>query len=154
MSSLTRRQHGRAGPGPLTRVDRIVEEWRRLLPTRRLGFDRPGEEVIRVDEYREGDTQVIRAELPGIDPEKDVDLTVTDGMLRIRAERRSEQKTEEKGYLRRELRYGSMTRTLRLPEGVSASAITATYRDGILEIRVPVPERRQKAPTRISVSKG
>ena len=73
---------------------------------------------------------MVRADLPGIDPEKDVELTVSDGMLHIRAERREEEKREEKGYLRQELRYGSLSRTLPLPEGVTESDITATYKDG------------------------
>jgi HSP20 family protein len=83
---------------------------------------------------------VVRAELPGIDPDEDVELTVTDGMLHIEAERREEEETEDKGYVRRELRYGSFSRSLPLPEGATEADITATYKDGILEIRVPAPQ--------------
>ena len=157
MSSLIRRDRGADLASRFSRMDRLFEEWMRSLPMRRpfgLGWDWPGEDLIRVDEYREGDTEVIRAELPGIDPEKDVELTVGDGMLRINAERRSEQKTEEKGYVRHELRYGSMSRTLPLPEGVSESDISATYKDGILEVRIKVPERTEAAPTKIAIRKG
>ena len=94
---------------------------------------------------------MVRAELPGIDPDKDVELTVSDGMLRIDAERREEEKTEEKGYVRQELRYGSFARTLPLPMGVTESDITASYKDGILEVRIPAPAPE---PTkRISISK-
>jgi HSP20 family protein len=117
------------------RFDRMFEEWSRMLPWRRAA-----EEMIRVDEYRENGTLVVRADLPGIDPEKDVELTVADGMLHISAERREEEKTEEKGYMRQELRYGSFARTLALPKGVSGADIKASYRNGILEIRVPAPE--------------
>lgn len=157
MSSLIRRDRSGDVGGRFNRMDRLFEEWMRSLPVRRpFGFtwDWPGDELIRVDEFRDGDTEVIRAELPGIDPEKDVDLTVVDGMLRISAERRHEESTEEKGFRRRELRYGSMTRTLPLPDGVSESDITATYKDGILEIRVPVPERAATEPTKIQINKG
>ena len=156
MSSLMRRDRGDV-TSRFNRMDRIFDEWMRSLPMRRpFGFtwDWPGEDLIRVDEYRDGDTEVIRAELPGIDPEKDVDLTVADGMLRISAERRIEDRTEDKGYLRHELRYGSMSRTLPLPEGVAESDITATYKDGILEIRVPVPEQARSEPTKIQVKKA
>ena len=128
MSSLIRRDRGSDLASRFSRMDRLFEEWMRSLPMRRpfgLGWDWPGEDLIRVDEYREGDTEVIRAELPGIDPEKDVELTVGDGMLRIHAERRVEEKTEDIGYVRHELRYGSMSRTLPLPEGVSESDISA-----------------------------
>ena len=106
-----------------------------------------------VDEYRDGDTLVIRAELAGIDPDEDVELTVTDGMLRIDAERRVEEDTEDKGYTRHELRYGRFTRSLPIPEGASADDVTATYKDGILEVRVPVVEKEDKPVARIPIQK-
>jgi len=156
MNSLIRRR-GSDISARHNRMDRLFEDWMRSFPIRRpfgLGWDWPGEDLIRVDEYRDGDTEVIRAELPGIDPAKDVELTVIDGMLRINAERRVEEKTEDKGYLRHEMRYGGLTRTLPLPEGTAESDITATYKDGILEIRVPVPERSESEPTKIEITKG
>jgi HSP20 family protein len=152
MSSVQRRR-----PDVLTpfgRLDRMFDEWMRALPAQRVASDVPGEELIRVDEYREGDTQVIRAELPGIDPEKDVEIVAADGMLRINAHRRVEEKTEDQGYVRHELRYGSFTRTLPMAEGASESDISATYKDGMLEIRIPVSEQAKPEPTRIAVSKG
>jgi HSP20 family protein len=135
--------------------DRMFDDWTTMLPFRRPAmFDREWttQELIRVDEYQENGTLVVRAELPGIDPDKDVEITVSDGMLRIEAERRQEAKTEEKGYVRQELGYGSFTRTLPLPQGVTESDITASYEDGILEIRIlaPAPE----PATKISISKS
>jgi HSP20 family protein len=154
MTSLSRREQNES-TSPFARMDRFFEEWMRLLPARRpFGLEWPAEEVIRVDEYRDGATEVIRAELPGVDPEKDVDVTVSDGVLRISAERRVEKQTEDKGYTRHELRYGSMSRTLPLPEGVAESEIRATYRDGILEIRVPIPERPQNEPRKVAITTG
>jgi HSP20 family molecular chaperone IbpA len=86
---LTRRERS----GDLTtmfgRMDRLFDEWMRSLPMRRPfgpGGDWPGEELIRVDEFRDGDTHVVRAELAGIDPDKDVEITVKDGMLQINAD--------------------------------------------------------------------
>jgi HSP20 family protein len=158
MSTLMRRGRGTDVATRFNWMDRVFEEWMRSLPMRRpfgLGWDWPGEDLIRVDEYREGNVEVIRAELPGIDPEKDVEITVKDGVLRIKAERKLEEKTEEKGYTRHELRYGSLTRTLPLPEGAAESDIAASYKNGILEIRVPVPEQQAgKEPTRIAISKN
>ncbi|RFU20477.1 Hsp20/alpha crystallin family protein [Geodermatophilus marinus] len=127
----------------------------RTMPMRRLLGEAPGEAVIRVDEYRDDDTQVIRAELPGIDPDRDVRLTVSGGMLRIDAERRVEERTEEKGYTRRELRYGSFSRTLPLAEGATEDDITAGYKDGVLEIRVPVASAEvRNEPRKIRVEHG
>jgi HSP20 family protein len=154
MSTLLRREKI---SDPINWFNRMFEDWTRSLPTRRafgLGWDWPGEDLIRVDQYRDGNTEVIRAELAGVDPDKDIQITVTDSTLRIDAERRVETKTEEKGYLRHELHYGSLTRTLPLPEGISETDITATYKDGILEIRIPVPEQIESEPKKIAITKG
>lgn len=111
--------------------------------------------LMHVEEYLDGDTCVIRAELPGIDPDKDVEISVSDGVLRLRAER--EERTEEKrpeGY-RSEFHYGSMARNLRLPDGATEADVTATYKDGILEVRVPAPkEAAPVAPTKIPISRS
>jgi HSP20 family protein len=140
MSSLQERDK-RTTDSPWNRLDRLFDEWMRMQPMRRLlGAETPGEEIIRVDEYRDDDVQVIRAELPGIDPDKDVELTVAGGMLRINAERRTEEQTEEKGVIRREMRYGSFTRSLPLAEGATDEDIDASYKNGVLEIRVPVAQ--------------
>lgn len=106
-----------------------------------------GAHMMRLEEFIEGNTCVIRAELPGIDPEKDVDITVADGVLHLRAQR--EESSEEKrpdGY-RSEFHYGHMARSIRLPEGATESDVTATYKDGILEVRVPAPPKEMAAPT-------
>jgi HSP20 family protein len=125
------------------RFDRMFGEWARELPFRWplfAGRGWTGAGLIPVDEYQEEDALVVRAELAGIDPEKDVELTVTDHMLHIEAERREEEKVKEKGYVRHEVRCGSFSRTLPLPEGVTDADISANYKDGILEIRVPTPK--------------
>lgn len=139
------------------RLDKIFDEWFRALPLRRpfgLKWEEP-EDLIRVDEYRDGETLVIRAELPGIDPEKDVSLTAAEGVLQIKAERKVEKETEDKGYTRHEIHYGALTRTLPLPAGVTETDIVATYDKGILEIRVPIPaEPTAKTPTTIPITKA
>ena len=142
MPGIARREPRGAAGDVFSRFDRMFDEWARMMPFRPVPFPhwREADDLIRVEEFREDGTLVVRADLPGIDPEKDVELTVSDGMLHIRAERREEEKREEKGYLRQELRYGSLSRTLPLPEGVTESDITATYKDGILEIRIPAPK--------------
>jgi HSP20 family protein len=95
------------------------------------------DEMIRVEEYRQNGTLVVRAELPGIDPDKDVRLTVVNGRLAIEAERHEESEAEQDGFMLRELRYGTFSRTLPLAAGVTAASITATYKDGLLEVRIP-----------------
>ena len=154
MSGLTRREpHGEAAD-VFSRFDRMFEEWARMMPFRPMLFPRwrEAEELIRVEELREDGTLVIRADLPGIDPDKDVELTVSGGILHIEAERRGEEKREEKGYVRRELRYGSLSRSLPLPEGATAADITATYKAGVLEIRIPEPAH--EPAKKIAISKA
>jgi HSP20 family protein len=92
---------------------------------------------IPLDVFARGKDLVVRAELPGIDPERDVEITVQDGMLHIRGERRMEERQEGDRYFRLERRYGSFSRTIPLPEGVKEEDIQATYRDGVLEVVVP-----------------
>ena len=140
---------------PFDRFDRWFDEWMRALPFRWPAFASrgTGAGMIAVDEFEDEGAHVIRAELPGVDPEKDIELTVSDHMLRIQAERREEESVKEKGYLRREVRYGSFERVLPLPEGVSESDISADYKDGILEIRIPLAEPPVSEPTRITVTR-
>lgn len=106
---------------------------------------------IPVEEYQEDDTHVVKAELPGIDPERDVDITVQDGMLRIRAERQQEEKTEERDFYRQEIRYGSFARNIPLPAGASEEDVKAEYRDGILTVRLPLAQEKQR--TKIPISR-
>jgi HSP20 family molecular chaperone IbpA len=99
--------------------------------------------AIRIEDRLEEDRYVVRAELPGMDPEKDISITVADGILTISAER--EEKVSEKG--RSEFHYGSFVRRLTLPQGTTEDEVEATYEDGILEVTMPVkaakPEARQ-----------
>lgn len=122
---------------------RPFESWRRL-------FD---EGQVSVEEFVEGNQLVVRAELPGVDPDRDVDISIVDSNLRIRAERRQEEKVQDRNYRRSEIRYGSFSRTLPLPAGTKEDDISATYRDGILEVRAPIEEGRQ-GPSRIPIQKG
>lgn len=98
------------------------------------------EPVVRVDEFHRDGSLVIKAELPGIDPEKDVDLTVSDGILHIDAHREEETTVEDSDYVRKEMTYGAYHRDLPLPAGVTEGDVTASYKDGILEILVPEPQ--------------
>ncbi|HEY8482054.1 MAG TPA: Hsp20/alpha crystallin family protein [Spirillospora sp.] len=90
--------------------------------------------TMRVENYVENGDHVIRAELPGIDPDKDVDITVSGGILRISAERREEKKEGR----RTEFHYGSFTRSFTLPSDVNVDDIKASYDKGILTVRVPM----------------
>jgi len=105
---------------------------------------------IRVEDYIEGDHYMIRAELAGIDPDKDLEVTVGSGYLTIRAERSD--KTE--GKHRSEFRYGSFTRTMLLPANADEDAVTAGYRDGILTISVGLKMTKKEAARKVEVTSG
>ncbi len=111
--------------------------------------------AMRMEEFVDGDTLVVRAELPGVDPDKDVEITVADDVLTITAERREEKTEGEEGKpgYRSEFRYGSYRRSISLPAGVTADAVTASYHDGILEVRAPVA-RPTTEPQKIAVTRG
>lgn len=91
-------------------------------------------QVFRLEEVIRDNRYVIRAELPGLDPQKDIEVTVDGRILTIRAERRQ----QDQGPNRSEFRYGSLARAVRLPGRVDAADVTARYDRGVLEISLPV----------------
>lgn len=134
-----------AWPFPLTPLMRSFDE---------LFRDGWGRRMVAVEEFTEDGTMVVRAEMPGIDPDKDVNITISDGMLHINAERSEEQEKTGRHFHRRELRYGSFARSLPLPEGVDEQQVAASYKDGMLEVRVQLPAAAAKKGRRVPVSRG
>jgi HSP20 family protein len=121
------------------------------LPELDLLAERDG---MRLEEFREDGSLVVRAEMPGIDPDKDVEITVKDGILSLRAERREQhEETDEKGFYRSEFRYGQFNRRIPLPPGASDKDVTAKYSDGILEIRLPIIDTPSKG-AKVPVTRG
>ena len=92
--------------------------------------------TFRVEEVAKENRYVIRADLPGLDPGKDIEVSVEGRTLTIYARRRQ----DEDGPSRSEFRYGSVTRLVRLPARVDAKDVTARYERGVLEVSVPVRE--------------
>ena len=103
-------------------------------------------QMFRVEEMVRDNRYVIRAELPGLDPERDIEVTVEGRTLTIHAERRQ----EDGGPYRSEFRYGSLTRLFRLPAKVDVKDVTARYEKGVLEVSVPEREVKPEA-TRIAI---
>jgi HSP20 family protein len=92
----------------------------------------PAVDVLVRDEHL-----VVRVELPGIDPAKDVRVVVENGELVIKGERRHEEEVEEGTYYRMEGAYGAFERRIPIPDGVDEATITAIYEDGVLQVVVP-----------------
>lgn len=99
---------------------------------------------IHIEDFVEEGTYVVRAELPGLDATKDIDVSAANGVLTITAKR--EETTKEQH--RTEFHYGSFTRAVTLPTGADAEKISAKYEKGVLEVRIPLaaaPEERKIA---------
>ncbi len=121
MSTLVRRDYR----GPLAEmVDWLEAPWTLLRPV--------AGHPMRVEDFIRDDCYVIRAELPGIDPEKDVEVTVADGVLTIKAERREEHADKHHS----EFHYGTFSRSVTLPAGADEEHVDAIYGHGILEVTV------------------
>ena len=123
------------------------------VPVRRF-FEGDLYSWLRVEEYQEGDMLVVKAEVPGVDPEQDVEITLTGDQLRmdVRREEKSEHKSKH-GY-RSEFRYGTFSRTITLPSGVTEQELRASYNDGVLEVRIPIPEEPDSAAHKIPITRG
>jgi HSP20 family protein len=109
--------------------------------------------AMRVEEYREGNTLVVKAEMPGVDPDRDVDISVADGVLHIQVEREETTEHKDKNGYRTEFKYGSFARDITLPSGSRDADVAASYRDGVLEVRVPISEQAQTR-SKIPVTRG
>lgn len=115
----------------------------------RLPLIRNGEELgplsIGLDIVETNDEYVVKAAIPGVEP-KDVDISVEDDVLTIKGEFEQREEAQEENYLRRELRYGSFQRALRLPPTVDAENAKAEFEHGMLRLALPKkPEARTRA---------
>ena len=143
---------------PLRELSTLQNEMNRLFNT---AFDAPasggsGPAALRrwmpaMDLVETADHFVLRADLPGL-TEQDVSIELEDTVLTVSGERRAEHEEDKEGFHRVERAFGAFSRTLTLPKGVDAEAITASFDKGVLEVRIPKPEVRK--PRRISIGVG
>jgi HSP20 family molecular chaperone IbpA len=137
MSTLTRKDYR----GPFVDIfDWLESPWTVLRPV--------SNPPMRVEDYVKDGRYVVRAELPGIDPEKDLEVTVSKGVLTISANRHE----ETEGKHRSEFRYGAFARSIALPAGADEERIQASYDLGVLEVVVSIKDQEAgKAHKRIPV---
>jgi HSP20 family protein len=102
---------------------------------------------IRIEQYPDGTTYVVRLELPGIEPDRDLEVSVQTGILSVRAERRDQTPVKHDS----EFRYGTFARHVALPLGSSAQNVAASYHNGILTVRIGIEPEHQVAPQAIPV---
>ena len=141
---------------PLRELGTLQTEMNRLFNT---VFDGPGAGgngvsgtmrrwMPAMDLVESGDDFVLRADLPGMS-EEDVSIELEDSTLTISGERKTEHEKEGEGFYRVERATGAFSRSLTLPKGVDADAVTARFDRGVLEVRIPKPQERK--PRRISI---
>lgn len=104
-------------------------------------------QAIKIEDYTEDGHYVVRAEIPGINPAEDLEVTVASGYLTIRAHRSG---TFENKH-RSEFRYGSFSRTIGLPDGADADDVTADYANGILTVKVALEGKEKETAKKIQV---
>ena len=108
-------------------------------------------DYLPVESYVDGNTLIIKADLPGVDA-KDIQVSVEGNQLTIKGERKARQEHKQGDYFHQEVRYGSFARTMALPEGVNANEMKARYHNGVLEISMPAPASMASKKVPIEVS--
>ena len=137
------------------RMNDMFEDFWRGWPTPSFdwpampGFG-PGKFTPKVNVQDDGKAVHVHAELPGMS-EKDVEVTLTDDGLTISGEKKAESEEKGKHFLRREFSYGAFRRLIPLPPGVQADQVKATFKNGVLEVELPLPDAERKKAKKIDV---
>lgn len=116
----------------------------------KLRFPEMEEFSPSVDIFEEGDDVVVKAETPGMKKE-DLDVKLEGDTITVTGEKKTEEKVEKKDYYRLERSYGSFCRSFRLPTDVQADKAKATFKDGVLEVRVPKTEEAKKRAKKVEI---
>lgn len=128
-----------------TMMDRLFDQSLGRFPALARTGEELGSATLGLDVYENGDELVVKAAVPGVDP-KDVDISVDDDILTIKGEFDQRDEVNEDGWMRRELRYGSFHRQLRLPPTVDAEKAQATFENGVMKLTLPKkPEARSRS---------
>ncbi len=103
------------------------------------------------DIFRDGNDIVVKAEVPGMD-KKDLDVVISEDKITVSGEKKKEEKVERKDYYRFERSEGSFTRSFRLPEDVQTGKAKATFKNGVLEVRIPMSEAAKKKGKKLEIA--
>ena len=136
-------------------VERLFEDFTRNWPNPRgaLAVGEGQALMPSIDVHETDNGLEVTAEIPGVD-EKDVDVTLSDNVLTIKGEKKSEREEKDEGRVLSERTYGSFQRSFSLPYEVDAARVEATFEKGVLTVSLPKsPETRSKT-TRIDVKTG
>jgi len=130
-------------------MDRLFEE----SFVRMRGLPTPfGAEALALDMYETADSVVVKTSVPGIAPE-DIDITISGDVLTIKGETKAEEKLEKENYIRQERRYGSFSRSVRLPGSLVADKAEATFDKGVLTLSIPKSEEAKPKTIKVQAKK-
>jgi len=138
----------------MSEIDRMFDDFTRghstptTAQTRSMATWNPAIEAFE----RDG-ALIVRADLPGV-PSENVHVEVDGDLLTVSGERKQENKEEREGYYHSERSYGSFQRSIALPQGVDPSTVQASFDHGVLEVTVPMPERKSARKVEIGRKAG
>ncbi len=143
------------GISPFREFERIQREMDRFWDSFfEGGLRKRGEEVAEwfplLDVSETKNDLVVKTEVPGLDP-KDIEISLTEGVLTIKGEKKQEKEENEENYHLIERSFGSFSRSIRLPREVQADKISASYKNGVLKIVLPKSEEAKKREIKIKV---
>jgi HSP20 family protein len=152
----------RAEPEPwrFSDVERVFEDWfedfwskpfpRMWRPSfarlRPLSFEAP-----TLDVYEQKDDLIVKAEIPGLTNEE-IDITLEGDTLTIKGERKKEEEVKDEDFYRSERTYGAFSRSIELPVAVQSDKVTASFKNGVVEIRLPKTEEAKKNVVKVKVA--
>ena len=138
----------------LSQMDRLFDEVFKKpffsLWSQRMGGEEMEELYLPVDIYEDGDSVVVKAEIPGIRKE-DIDVQLSPDSITISGQKSREQRVDQKDYYRFERSYGSFMRTCRLPRETITDTARASFKDGILEVRILKSEAATQRVKKLNV---
>jgi HSP20 family protein len=117
----------------------------RWWPARETGLS-----MAPVDLYEEKDEIIVKTELPGMSKE-DIQVNITDHLLTIKGEKKKEEEIKEEDYYRSERSYGSFSRSVDLPGEIQIEKVQASFKNGVLEIRLPKTEEAKRREIKVKV---
>jgi len=139
---------------PFREFERMRREmdrfWDSFFEKRPAKAGEEGEFLPSIDLAEKDNELVVKCEVPGMDP-KDINISLSDGVLTIRGEKKQEREEKEADYHLVERSYGSFSRSIQLPKQVQSEKISASYKNGILKITLPKSEEAKKKEIKIKV---
>lgn len=138
-------------------IDRMERMFERSWPTALPSWSIPGEILAgslvmpAIDVYEEGNDVIATMEIPGVRKD-DIKVDLTGSTLTVSGQKERKEETRDEQYYRSERSYGSFSRSVELPGEVRTNEAQATFRDGVLEIRVPKTEESKRKSVKLKIS--